>query len=290
VKTYLDCIPCFIRQGLEAARSVSADEVVIARALKRVLAETATFDLNLSPPEMGQIIHQIIREETGNSDPYKEIKDSSITFALSIEDKVNKLICDSENPFETALRFSIAGNILDFALLSTWHDSRIDDSFKGALEKNIDLSVVKELEDEIRKSKHVLFLADNAGETVFDRMFIETFPQGTKVTYVVKGGPIINDATLECAEKSGLQHVSRIIDNGSNAPGTVLNLCSKEFIEEFDKAAVVIAKGQANFETLNDSSRQVFLLLQMKCPVISSHYNYDLGDWLVATTDKLAGR
>ena len=149
MRTYLDCIPCFIRQGLEAARSVCKDEDIIARTLKRVLAETATFDLTLSPPEMGQKIHQIIREETGNKDPYREIKDTSIALALTIEKRVKKIVNDSGDPFENALRFSIAGNILDFALLSTWDDSRIEESFDAALIKKINKSVVKELKEEM---------------------------------------------------------------------------------------------------------------------------------------------
>lgn len=287
MRTYLDCIPCFIRQGLEAARSVCHDEAVITRALKRVLAETSTFDLSLSPPEMGREIHKIIREETGSSDPYRTIKDTSITLALNIEERVQKIIYSGGDAFERSLRFSIAGNILDFALLSTWDDSRIEESFAAALVKRIDGTVLNDLRDRIANAKNVLFLADNAGETVFDRMFIGTFPGDAPVTYAVKGGPIINDATLECALKSGLHKVSRIIDNGSDAPGTVLGLCSSEFKKEYETADVVIAKGQANFETLNDVHRQVYFLLQMKCSVIGDHYGYTPGDWLVGTTETL---
>jgi len=288
VKTYLDCVPCFIRQGLEAARSVCDDEATIARAMKRVLAEASTFDLSLSPPEMGQKIHSIIREEVNNKDPYRQIKDSSISFALTMEKRVKKIIYESDNPFGAALRFSIAGNILDFALLSTWDDERIDESFKNAMDKPVDELVVKELEEDIQKSGNVLFLADNAGETVFDRLFIETFPKNTTVTYVVKGGPIINDATLECARKSGLNDVATIIDNGADAPGTVLTQCSKDFLSHYESAPVVIAKGQANFETLNVATKKIYLLLQMKCIVVAQHYGYSVGDWLVKTTDKLA--
>lgn len=287
MQTHLDCVPCFVRQALDAARAVCADEEIVARSLRRVLEAASKFDLSLTPPEMGQIIHRIIREETRDSDPYREVKARSIETALKLAPLVREKIRASSRPFETAVRFAIAGNIMDFALKSAWDPARIDDSFEKAARHPLDESMVDVLERKIAAAASVLFLADNAGETVFDRLLIETFPGDAEVTYAVKAGPIINDATRADAAASGLESVAAIIDNGTDAPGTVLPQCSAELLKHFDEADVVLAKGQANFETLNTAAREVFLLTQIKCPVIGDRYGYGLGDWIVTVTTDL---
>ncbi len=282
--THLDCIPCFIRQALDSARAVTSDENIVAGSLRRVLEAAARFDPALTPPEMGQIIHQIIREETNDPDPYREIKERSIETALALAPMVEKKIKASSCPFETAVRFAIAGNIMDFALKSAWDPARIDDSFEKAARHPLDVNMVGALEERIAGAASVLFLADNAGETVFDRLLIETFPGDAPVTYAVKAGPIINDATRADASASGLERVAAVVDNGTDAPGTVLSRCSAAFLGLFDTADVVLAKGQGNFETLISAPREVFLLTQIKCPVIGDMFGFRVGDWIVTST------
>jgi damage-control phosphatase, subfamily I len=288
MKTYYDCIPCFIRQALDALREVNSNQVIIDRSLRRILREASNFDLNLSPPEMGQIIHRIIREETGNNDPYKAIKDRSITMAKKIELSIRDRILACFDPFGMAVRFAIAGNIMDFALASAWNNDKINDSFNKAKKQSLNTKTVQKLKSSIENANTVLVLADNAGETVFDRILIDYFPGKATVTYAVKGGPIINDAVLEDAEASGLKEVAILIDNGNDAPGTILNKCSGSFKQVYNDADVVIAKGQANFETLNTADREIYFLTQIKCPVIAEHYNYVLGDWVVTSTSELS--
>ena len=153
----LECIPCFIRQGLEALKRVTDDEQVIETALKRVLKDTSMLDFSLSPPAMAQRIHQIIREESKNSDPYAQIKEQADKYALKLYDDIKGKIINSADPFISALRFSISGNIMDFALLSAWDKDRIYASFDKALHQPIDEKVAKELEDEIKTSDTILF-------------------------------------------------------------------------------------------------------------------------------------
>ncbi len=129
-----------------------------------------------------------------------------------------------------------------------------------------------------------VYLADNAGETVFDRVLIETLAKPT--TYVVKGGPVLNDALLEDALDAGLDRVADIIDNGSDAPGTILDLCSATMRAEFDAASLIVAKGQANYETLSDCPRDIFFLLQVKCHVIAQHVGVPVGSMVIMEQDK----
>ena len=285
--TQLECIPCFVRQSLEALKQITDDEDIIKRALRRVLKEASEFDMDQSPPEMAQAIHKIIREESGSPDPYYEIKKRSDECALSLCESVSGKVKAHENPFAAALRFAVAGNILDFALLSSWDNEKIEGSFEKALHCDLDEDEVIKLQKETASAGTVLILGDNAGETVFDRIFIENLGTRAKVYYAVKSSPIINDATESDAQAAGIDKVAEILPNGSDAPGTLLNRCSQKFLDIFKSADVVIAKGQANFETLNEEDRMVYFLTQIKCGVIAERYGMELGHWLVSDTEKL---
>ena len=287
MRSSLDCIPCFMRQALEAARQITQDETQIASALRRVLLAASEFDLALSPPEMGQQIHRILRQEIGSSDPYRRIKEHSTRMALDLAASVRQQVEQADEPFETAVRFAIAGNIMDFALVSAWDDAHINASFEKARHHPVDAAMIKRLQYDLDRAETVLILGDNAGETVFDRVLIEHLPKHLHVTYAVKGAPVINDATLTDARQAGLDEVAELLSNGTDAPGTVLRQCSDDFMRCFNSADVVIAKGQANFETLNTAAREIYFLTQIKCPVIAQHYGYRTGDWIVTTTSEL---
>lgn len=290
MRSSLDCIPCFLRQALEAGRQISHDEDLIGQALRRILTKVSDFDLNLSPPQMGQEIHRILRQEVGCDDPYRQIKQDSTEIALSLIPKARRQIAQSDNAFESAVRLAIAGNILDFALLSVWDDDKIKQSFAKAQKQPVDTQVIEQLRQNLNHANNVLILADNAGETVLDRLLIEHLPQHLEVTYAVKGSPVINDAVKADAIEAGVNKFAQVIDNGTDAPGTLLGQCSASFIQQFNAADIVIAKGQANFETLNTADREIYFLTQIKCPVIAKAYDYQVGDWIVSTTSALANR
>ncbi len=288
MRSSLDCIPCFVRQALEAGRQISHDDELIADALRNILRSISDFDIRLSPPEMGQQIHRILRQEVGCDDPYLQIKKNSTRIALSIVPEVRKQLELSEKPFEVAVRFAIAGNILDFALASAWDDATIRASFEKAGRHPVDTKMICQLKQQLDKAENVLILADNAGETVFDRLLIEQLPEHLDITYAVKGSAVINDAIEADAIDAGINGIATIINNGTDAPGTLLSQCSEAFIEYFNSVDIIIAKGQANFETLNTADREIYFLTQIKCPVIATYYGYQTGDWIVSTTSELA--
>jgi hypothetical protein len=278
-----------VRQALEALTQVCDHETEIDRVLKIVLAEIAEFDRALSPPDMGRIIHAIVRQELGHADPYRAIKQRSTQEALRVMPQARERIERSERPFSMAVRFAMAGNIMDYALASFWREDQLSDTLAKAQSQPIDEGKVDELKQAIDQAETILWLADNAGETVFDRLLIEQLP-GKRIIYAVKQSPVINDATPQDAIEAGLEPWVELIDNGTDAPGTVLSLCSPTFCEVFDRADVVIAKGQANFETLNEVDRNVYFLTQIKCAVIARHYGYGVGDWIVTTPSALVRR
>ncbi|MCE0495490.1 damage-control phosphatase ARMT1 family protein [Vibrio salinus] len=287
MRSSLECIPCFVRQALEAGQQVCDDELLLEKVMKRILCEISGFDLSLSPPEMGQKIHRILREEMNVLDPYRQVKENASMVALSMVDNIRQLIDEQTMPFDAAVRFSIAGNILDFGLISAWDDSKIMDSFQNALEKPVDSKMIQQLKNAVHKAENVLFLADNVGETVFDKLLIEQLPDHLDVTYGVKASPVINDATEVDAVVAGIDKIARVINNGTDAPGTPLEQCSGRFKQCFRSADLIIAKGQANFETLNEVGREIYFLTQIKCPQIARYYEYEVGEWVVTTTSEL---
>ena len=268
MKTYLDCYPCLLRQALSAARRAGASENQQHSILLDTMEELSAFPSGSTPPQLACRIHQRVQQLTNNIDPYRNDKDQATQQALALYPELKKKVSVSADPLEMAVRIAIAGNIIDLGVAESYD---LDATLKRVLTQPLAINDLVSLRNTLARSVSVLYLADNAGETVFDRILIEILE--TSVTYVVKGGPIINDATHEDAVAAGLDQIAKIIDNGSNAPGTLLDQCSEIFRNRFAQADLIIAKGQANYESLSGSSAPIFFLLQAKCSVIAQ----DLG-------------
>ena len=264
MRTYLDCYPCFMRQALEAARMAGADEQQQKAVLDRVVDSLKQTGLSSTPPEIGYRIHRIVRQQVGHSDPYRVAKERSTLQALALYPRLKALVTEADDPLEVAIRLSIAGNIIDLGLPQTYD---LWETVERVLAQAFALDHGPAFRRALSSAGHILYLADNAGETVFDRLLVETLD--VPVIYAVKGGPVLNDATLEDARAAGLDQVAQLVSTGSDAPGTLLRFCSPEFRRLYDSAELIIAKGQGNYETLSEEGQRVFLLLQTKCPVIA---------------------
>lgn len=253
VRTYLDCYPCFLRQALDAARYAGADDAQQQTALDRVLETLRQIAPGATPPEIGDRVQRIVRETVGHSDPYREAKAASIRWALALYPRLKELVQKADDPLDVAVRLSIAGNIMDaarFQECDLWgtvervlaQPFAVDDgvAFRAAL---------GEAGMKGRNAVAPLYLADSAGETVFDRVLIEAL--GVPVVCAVQGGPTLNDATQEDVRAAGPDRVAEIVSTGSDAPGTILSRCSDEFREMFRRSELIVAKGQANYETLS---------------------------------------
>jgi len=288
MRTYLECVPCFVRQALEAVRFVTDDEAVHAEVLRQVLRAAADMDMSLAPPAMGHQIHSLIRRLTDKADPYLDVKQRFNRFAMGLYPEMRRRVEQAADPLETAARLAIAGNIIDFGVDSTLEESAVHETIKRAMSEPL-CGSVDGWRDAASEARDILFLADNAGEIVFDRVLIEALPSH-KVTVAVKGGPVINDATMDDARAAGLVGRVAVIDTGSDAPGTLLDTCSDAFRRRFDLADMVVAKGQANYETLSDTGRRVFFLLMAKCPVIARDLECEQGALIARQCDAAVGR
>lgn len=237
---------------------------------------------------MGQQIHRLIRELAEVDDPYHGVKQRFNDMALKLYAKMRNFIIASGDPLETAVRLAIAGNIIDFGVKSQLQETELEEMINQCLSSEFSGGQMGAFRKAIQEAEDILYLADNAGEIVFDRLLIEQLPV-EKVTVAVKGSPIINDATMEDAVHAGLPQIVDVIDNGSDAPGTILQSCSQDFRNHFDKADLVIAKGQGNYETLSDVDKNIFFVLKAKCPVISRNIGCEIGEMILRKTKAFKG-
>ena len=229
-------------------------------------------------PLFARELHSLLRSYTGNSDPYKLEKKKYNDLALGLISEMKRLLKRSRDPFNTALRLSIAGNIIDFAVNDNFNlHATLDRVLKSPFA--IDQSEL--LKSALGKARSVLYLGDNAGEIVFDKLFIETIGHPNLV-YTVRGAPVINDATLEDAEYVGMSEVARVISNGFDAPSTVVSKSSDEFRILFDEADLIISKGQGNLEGLiHLKDKRIFFLLMVKCNVMAEFLKVEKDSFVV---------
>lgn len=283
MRTFPECLPCIVKQSVDSSRMVTKDDKTIIDVMRVILKNLSESDLSQSPPEIVSGLQSIIRSRLKNPDPYRQLKERSTQKALELAREAEKAIKGSEDPFSSAVAFAIAGNILDFAKNLKWDDQLISETFSRALYKaeHFSRETIASLYDDIKNSRTVLILGDNAGEAVFDRIFTENIPGQARIYYAVKSSPVLNDITTKEALDAGLDKTSAVISNGADIPGTVLSRCSADFRELFYSADTVISKGQGNFETLDCENRKIWFLFQVKCPVIARHCGYQLGSWVI---------
>jgi uncharacterized protein with ATP-grasp and redox domains len=275
MNTCLECIPCIFRQALDAARRVSDDPAFHERIARDVAGWIQRADLRQSPPVMAERLHRHLRDMTGIADPYAESKKRNNALALSLLPELRAQLARSVEPLALAVRLAIAGNLIDLGPKSDLSEEEVVAAISRAEETPL-RGDIEAFRKRAASAADILYLADNAGEIVLDRLLIESLgPE--RVTVAVRGHPVINDATLEDARTAGLTDLVTVLANGSATPGTVLDGCSDEFRQRFERADLVISKGQGNYETLNEVARDIFFLFKVKCPVVAKMTRLPLG-------------
>lgn len=272
MKISRECIHCLARQAVEIAEEATDDISMQEAIIKGSLKALGEMDFEETAPEIAFRMHQHAKHITGVNDPYSRLKTQYNEIAQGIYERIveEKWLEKAEDPFDMACRLSIAGNIIDFSVGLKLEQSDIVKSVEDSIKKDIFGAGTDALKEAVTRAKSIMFIGDNSGEIIFDKFLLRQLPL-EKVTYVVKGGPIVNDATMEDAVSTGVVGMVRVIDNGHAAQGTVLKDCSEAFRSEFDKVDLVISKGQANFETLSDiQDKTIFYLLRAKCHSVAT--------------------
>ena len=276
---------CNIKQLIKISNFVNASEAQQITASKKLFKMLSEVDFNKSNPEIMGESWKIIVDIYGNDNPYKEIKSFYNNLLLEVYDDIRSIIKESDNPFLTALKIAVIGNIIDFGARHTFSKEEVIKRIKNHQEMSFKKDDSKKFEQSILNAKTILYIGDNCGEIVLDKLFIETLcflNKEVKVYFGVRGGAILNDVTVEDFNEVKMGEVATCVSSENAIPGTILKDSSKVFNDLFYNADIVIAKGQGNFESLSEVKRNgLYLLLMSKCNYVSSIIGVDTLDFVL---------
>jgi uncharacterized protein with ATP-grasp and redox domains len=280
MKTYLDCLPCLMSQALKAARAATDDEGIQRQVVNAIAGLIPELSLGLKPPEIAQRGYRLIGQITGNNDPFCQAKVDANHTALSLWPQLKQMVEQSEDGLFMACRLAMLANSIDFG--PNFNHGGIGTIIDEAKTGSVPLTVndYDQLWSNLNNSRTLLYLGDNAGEIVFDRLLIEEIHRVRELEtyFVVREKPVINDVTTDDAQTVGMDRVAKIISNGSDAPATILAQCTAELKQLFRTADIIIAKGQGNYESLEDEPGNIFFLLRAKCPLVAELLGVSVGD------------
>jgi uncharacterized protein with ATP-grasp and redox domains len=265
---------------LATARKLTGEEAVISRSLKEALDIASTFESHENVFSLYYAMQESVKKIDPDRDPYLEFKKNFNDICMKIAPELKKIALDSKDLFETGLRIALAGNAIDVMQGTVLNEEYLMDSVRHSLSHGIESENISLLKENILSAKKVLFLGDNAGEIVFDRIFIEILKDevlknadADKITYCVRGGPTLNDSTLADVRMTGMDRITRVITTGIDLPAAYLPLCSEGFRKEYEDSDLVISKGQGNYEALFEEKKNIFFLLKLKCETFVNFFN-----------------
>lgn len=271
------CVPCVLKHVVETAHKVTDDQLIHERVVLDLVHWISDNGLDFSAPQLAQRAYRHLKWSTGWDDPFKEQKLEMNKRALALVNQLEQAILLLEDQFEAATKLAIFGNIIDLGIEGLSHSKAFETAIEEILDKPLVAGGIQDFKNRVNRAEKIMYLMDNAGEIVFDKLLINLLPP-EKVICVVRGYPVINDATMADAALVGLPELTKVISNGSDAPGTILDECSSEFTKFYKESDFIISKGQGNFETLQRNYKQIAFLLTAKCNVVANEFGCNVGD------------
>ena len=253
------CFECDRQQMLKISRFLNLDKQTQEKLLTMVDAILKQCDMSKTNPEIMAGIWQEVIQILGNEDPYEKIKQYYNGFMMSMSETIRQEILSAKDPFQAALKIAITGNLIDFAAKHTFDENTIKELLKDAKKTQLAVDDSNELKKQLNTAHTMLYLGDNCGEIVLDKLFIELLKKqypALKVYYGVRGKPIVNDVTLKDASEVAMEEAATLISNGDGSLGTVLERTSLEFQSVFNQADLILSKGQGNYEGLLGNSKE----------------------------------
>ena len=283
MKISYECGPCFLRQAREALDLSCDDDLLKIEIMNDIFDFLSdNFTRNTNSNKTGSIIHGMIKSKTGCEDPYYNEKIKGNEIALSYLDDVKKILKENDT-LESYVKIAIIGNILDFGAFTL--DDDIDAIINESLKKDLAVKDIEEFENSLKKHDKALYLVDNTGEIVFDKLLMGKIKEyGVDITIAVKSEPILNDACMKEAIEAGLDEFGDIVEIGAGTVGYVDSEISDEFREIFNSHEFIISKGMGNYEGLTEtdlSDKDIYFLLCAKCNTIARDIGVNLKDMLL---------
>lgn len=280
MRTFPECYSCVLQQFLSEMDLLELDLDTKTQLVKKALILLGEADLSATAPGLSGTLHAMLRENIGDVDAYAESKRNSHQIAMEYLEDLRREIANGQDPFEVGIKVAATGNLVDVQYAREYH---LWDEVEKSINQALTGGGLDAFRKKLSEAPYLLYLADNVGETVFDKALIEILD--LPVYYAVKGGPILNDAALEDARDAGIDRIADIVETGSRSPGTILEECSPEFRKLFNEAPLILTKGQGNYETLDNLGDKIFFLLILKCPLIAREIGFPRGS-LVFTQGK----
>jgi len=283
------CVPCILNQVIRVAGHLRLSQKRQKEVLKACLKKAARLLFaGLTSPEFSAKLYAIAAGKTKVADPYRSLKKKQNILILKRIGYFRHKIRDSADPLYTAALYALLGNVIDYGGVTLFDAESL---FGSIADRKLAINGFRRLQARLKRARSLLLVADNAGEAVLDRLFLEEisrFHPGLRLMAAVKSRPAINDITAGDARHAGLDRVAEIVPSGMALAGTLVAQASPRFKKAFREADVVIAKGQGNFETLEREKREIFFMFQVKCPVVGEFVNLDVGSLVLGTRDQLA--
>ena len=282
-----ECLVCIYNQALKSANILNCD----AKTTKKILNDTAKilikYDLDVTPPFIAKDVYKKISKRVGINDPLKNIKQKSTKEAKKLQSYIKKKIKVSDDKLFTAIKAAIAGNVIDFGSQKQFD---LKEAVEEVFEKEFGVCDYEDFKKDINKAKLILYIADNTGEHIYDKLLLKVLTKIYKdkeFIYVTRGKPIINDVTMFEAKKAGIDKVCKVVSSGVDTPGLDLSRATKSFKKLFKKSDMVIAKGMGNYETMYKViDKKAYFLFKIKCNVIARSLDKEVGDIMLLENKK----
>ncbi|MCJ7765760.1 MAG: ARMT1-like domain-containing protein [Thiovulaceae bacterium] len=273
------CVECIINQSRRVTDAIRADEALSSRIVSHVEALGENFDFTQSPPEVASDVYEQMAKIAAMDDLYGELKAHATEKAKTFLPQLHQELENSSNKLLTAIKISVAGNVIDLAAEVTFD---LNEEMEQIFETDFAHDDVALLEKALKNSSTLLYIGDNVGEHIFDYLCIETlqklYPE-LEIFYMVRGNPIINDVTMVEAKEAGFEKLCKLVDSGVNTPGFVYERANEASRKLFDEADLVLTKGMGNYECLSPSPRpNLCYLLKVKCSVVAASLGQNVGD------------
>ncbi len=280
MKAELACIPCIMKQAYNTALRATDDPAERLEIMRRAADYVKTVDFTLSPADSSNPVYKIAREVTGKADPYEKDKRYYNELCLGMLPDLRRRIEETGDPIGASARAAILGNLID---LGIGLEFDLDRDLKRIFDMPFGVDDTPLLREVVTAGgASVLYLGDNAGEIAFDRLLVERLAERNRVTFVVKTGPIINDATMEDARTVGITDLVEVIETGSDGIGVKWSEVTDTFLKRYREADIIISKGQGNFETMSGRKGVKFFLLRAKCESVARELGVKFGDIVLA--------
>jgi uncharacterized protein with ATP-grasp and redox domains len=280
MKAHPECLVCIFSQSIRTAKLVSDDPAVWEKSIRMLAERIQTFDLETeTPASVSTSVYEIISEITGVDDPFMELKKETNRTAKRILPKLEKLVFSSADPLSSAVHMAAAGNVIDFG---TNNDLDVERDVIPSMAMQFTIDDIDRFRKDIQPGVKILYLGDNSGEIIFDKVLIEELLElEADVTFAVKSGPVLNDVTLKDAEYAGITEITRVIGTGSADLGVNWEKVSDEFERTYSNSDIIISKGHANFETVFGMPGNAYFILKVKCECVARELRVAVGDLIL---------